>query len=547
MLLTFLGHAGFLVETEHAVIVADPWLSPTGAFDSAWMQFPRNHQLAPLVRDALERSPKRRFLYVSHEHRDHFDPDFLRTLDRRDVTVVLPRFRRPTLLETFGAMGFHHVVTCADGEQVPFEGGSLRLFVSESGVNRDSSLLVREGDQRFLDLNDCKIHDRLPAIVSEEGRIDVLTGQFSGAIWHPVCYRYDRRTYASISRRKTFSKFEAVARAVEVVRPRTFIASAGPPCFLDPALLPINFEPVNIFPRAPKLFEYLRRRLRRCAPDLLSPMPGDVLDAGSGTLELCGEQRLDDDRFEEHVRSYADAMSWVFRLRRRELPPSELSSLLHELHGQMRHKLDQLSLRDRVLMPFYACIAEKPQELVRVDFHANQVSVVPRFLEERRCALVASAVDLLPVVQGRLTWEEFLLSLRFQISREPDLYDAILHGFLAMEAADLPAFCRSVRETEAKQDRMIVCAGGKRYSVQRFCPHQGADLEQGWVEGGRFLVCPRHRWRFDLEQGGACPASSASLCARELDGHPREAEVEAKAEMDVGMDLGLEAESGASA
>ncbi|HZN96079.1 MAG TPA: Rieske 2Fe-2S domain-containing protein, partial [Myxococcales bacterium] len=130
---------------------------------------------------------------------------------------------------------------------------------------------------------------------------------------------------------------------------------------------------------------------------------------------------------------------------------------------------------------------------------------------------------------------------------EPDLYDAILHGFLAMEADDLPAFCRSVREAEAKQERMVVCAGGRRYSVQRFCPHQGADLEQGWIEEGRFLVCPRHRWRFDLEQGGACRASSASLCAHELDSHPREVPVEAKVKADVGMDLELEAESGAPA
>ncbi|HZH76914.1 MAG TPA: MBL fold metallo-hydrolase, partial [Archangium sp.] len=77
MQITFLGHAGFLVETQHALVVVDPWLSPQGAFDSAWMQFPRNHQLAPMVREKLESSTKERFLYISHEHKDHYDPDFL--------------------------------------------------------------------------------------------------------------------------------------------------------------------------------------------------------------------------------------------------------------------------------------------------------------------------------------------------------------------------------------------------------------------------------------------------------------------------------------
>ena len=55
MRITFLGHAGFVVETEGAIVVADPWLSPSGAFDSAWMQFPQNHHLAALVREKLRR------------------------------------------------------------------------------------------------------------------------------------------------------------------------------------------------------------------------------------------------------------------------------------------------------------------------------------------------------------------------------------------------------------------------------------------------------------------------------------------------------------
>lgn len=32
------------------------------------------------------------------------------------------------------------------------------------------------------------------------------------------------------------------------------------------------------------------------------------------------------------------------------------------------------------------------------------------------------------------------------------------------------------------------------------CPHAGADLSQGWCEGGK-LVCPFHRHKFDLHTG----------------------------------------------
>ena len=42
------------VETSHATLIMDPWLSPTGAFDSSWFQFPRNHHLSAFVESKLQ-------------------------------------------------------------------------------------------------------------------------------------------------------------------------------------------------------------------------------------------------------------------------------------------------------------------------------------------------------------------------------------------------------------------------------------------------------------------------------------------------------------
>jgi UDP-MurNAc hydroxylase len=50
--------------------------------------------------------------------------------------------------------------------------------------------------------------------------------------------------------------------------------------------------------------------------------------------------------------------------------------------------------------------------------------------------------------------------------------------------------------------------------VNRFCPHQGADLTGAWVEDGRYLVCPRHRWHFDLSDEGKCMTNCTSIHAR---------------------------------
>ncbi len=515
MRITYLGHAGFVVESEKTLLVADPWLSSCGAFDGGWMQLPQNHHLAPMVREKLEHSPKERFLYVSHEHKDHFDPEFLLSLRCRDFTAVIPRFQRSALRDAFATYGCKRLVIFDDGDRITIPGGHLRFFLEDRGLNRDSSLLVAVDGMAFLDLNDCKIYDRALRIAAEEGPIDVLTGQYSGASWHPVCYAYDRKQYEAISRKKMFGKFEAVARVIEAVKPRIYLASAGPVCFLDPALQHINFEPINVFPRAPRFFQYLRRRLGAAKPQLVEPMPGDVLDVPSGTLASLGDERVDDPSFERYVNAYAQRAGALYR-DREPLPPWEAGPLLEALREELERKLSRLALRARVALPLYAGLSELPGRFLRVDFQAGRVEAVDGMRDESRYTFEARARDLAPVLQRRLTWEEFLLSLRHRMSRTPDLYDPILHGFLAAEAEDLEAFCDSVLNVQSHHERMVVRAGERRYSAHRYCPHQGADLTQAWVEGERYVICPRHRWQFDLENGGDCITNCSSIRARRL-------------------------------
>src|SRR5688572_29150537 len=149
MRITYLGHAGFVIEAPKMVLVADPWLSADGAFDSAWFQFPRNHHLAPLVKELLLDSSRARYIYLSHVHKDHFDPACLSGLGGADVTFILPKFKRDSLLREVNGLG-GQVVTRTDGEPRSIEDAEVRLFIDEDGLNRDSALLVRTSSGSFL-------------------------------------------------------------------------------------------------------------------------------------------------------------------------------------------------------------------------------------------------------------------------------------------------------------------------------------------------------------------------------------------------------------
>ena len=195
---------------------------------------------------------------------------------------------------------------------------------------------------------------------------------------------------------------------------------------------------------------------------------------------------------------------------------AELGRIFSRLRAEMEEKLSHLELRDRVRVPLYVSLRELPNRMLRIDFPAGRVEEVAALADERRYTFELRASDALRVLDRAMTWEELFLSLRVRLSRVPDEYDPVLHGFLALEAKDLGSLCDSIREVEANRERAIVDTGRALYSVQRYCPHQGADVTEGWIEGGTVLVCPRHRWHFDLEKQGRCTLNDSSLCAERL-------------------------------
>jgi nitrite reductase (NADH) small subunit/3-phenylpropionate/trans-cinnamate dioxygenase ferredoxin subunit len=46
----------------------------------------------------------------------------------------------------------------------------------------------------------------------------------------------------------------------------------------------------------------------------------------------------------------------------------------------------------------------------------------------------------------------------------------------------------------------VFLAGGRYAAIDDCCPHMGASLSEGYVEGG-IVTCPWHAWRFRLQDG----------------------------------------------
>jgi nitrite reductase/ring-hydroxylating ferredoxin subunit len=70
---------------------------------------------------------------------------------------------------------------------------------------------------------------------------------------------------------------------------------------------------------------------------------------------------------------------------------------------------------------------------------------------------------------------------------------------------------RRVIEINAYEEILVLNLEGKIYAIDNICPHAGAALQRGTIEG-TVLDCPLHRWGFDLSTG-IC-TQDPTLCAR---------------------------------
>jgi UDP-MurNAc hydroxylase len=109
---------------------------------------------------------------------------------------------------------------------------------------------------------------------------------------------------------------------------------------------------------------------------------------------------------------------------------------------------------------------------------------------------------LAPILEGLVPWEDFFLSMRFSVRRDPDRYNDHLLGALKFAEPEALSAVEAYERALARDERFTLTVDGRPYSVSRFCPHAGNDLlETGEILPDGVLRCLAHHYEFDLHSG----------------------------------------------
>lgn len=486
---TYYGHNCFLFETDDAALLIDPWFSRDGAFFGSWFQYPSNHHLNDELMCRVKN--KRLSVFISHEHLDHFDIDFVRKIN--PSTVILPSYDDRYLAKSMISLGFH-VQELNDAVSVKISDEiKVRPFISDLGVNHDCALLVETTEGVFFNQNDCKIFDRLGEIDSP---IDYYSVQFSGATWHPVCFDYADDVKLRITEKKVAIKLKNVAEGIRKLNPKVFVPAAGPAVF---PFLDFSFsEGVdNIFIHQDVLKAFLDSE---GIADVMYLWPGE--SPRSGTIPIPPPTRAQIERSRMELTDVWHDL------------PNNFNEL--ELVRACKDRLDQIADIDVGDVPILIFSwGDGPSEKIYVDISAKVVRKRnPRGDDDLSPFMeVRAEPKYFSLMHSGYRWQDVYLSLRANISRQPDIFSNFVNMFLFSDVTNI----RSAFEASAniKKERCIVKdKRGVCIEIDRFCPHQGADLASASISKDGKLICPRHGWQFDLLNDGVDTSSGECINAR---------------------------------
>ena len=112
-------------------------------------------------------------------------------------------------------------------------------------------------------------------------------------------------------------------------------------------------------------------------------------------------------------------------------------------------------------------------------------------------------------------WQNVYLTLRANVFRKPDIVSNSLNIFLFSDFSNIRNNFLSTYEINSEKV-MVENKSKQRYLVDRYCPHQKADLCNAEIDENNNLICPVHAWKFNLNNGGKDNRSNLTINSKKI-------------------------------
>ena len=455
--IVFWGHNCFSIAQKDSILLIDPWFSVSGAFYGSWFQYPKNHHLKSKVLKIISEFQKS-YIFISHEHEDHFDDEFLELLPPSSE-ILIPNYKDKTFREVCKKFSTNLIEINDDQNYNLGNEFEIRLLISDIGINHDSAIIVKTKDFTFLNQNDCKVFDRLENI---HEKIDYYSVQFAGATWHPSNFAFSDKRKKLIAAEKVQNKLNNVLSAIRILNPKYFLPAAGPAIFpyLEENL---SLGKNNIFIHQDYLHKFLNENNFK---NILYLRPGDFLSSDKTNPIMPPYSSREIDKYKKGTINYWEAIKYNFNRSKLE---KEISVRLKEI---IDFEFNQIPILIFNYGNQFDDTDYSNEKKIFIDL-ANKKILTSFNYEFDYQEIIAEERYFSLMYKER--WQNIFLSLRAKVIRRPDKFNNEVNIFLFSDISNIQD--NFLLTKNIPNERVLIQnLSGEIYEIDRFCPHQGADL-----------------------------------------------------------------------
>ena len=495
-MIKYLGHASLYLETDEVSIVTDPWFSKTGAYESNWFQYPDNTDIDFSWIDGLD------YVCISHEHEDHCDIEFLKKLNP-STKIVTANFINKRYVNLLKDNLVNEIIEVDDRTTFDLGGVKYTPMIQIPMGQEDSAMIFEMNNEVIVNFNDMKPSQKDINWIKERYDTTYLLKQYSGASWYPLVYDYDDDKMYELCKDKRLFKYQVILNVIDELNPKFYIPFAGPPCFLQDETYHLNFLEENTFPSEIDIYNFFKENHPKISEKFMVLMPGDLV--GNDWKHNLQHECFTDK--ENYLKKYKD---------RREHIIKEASNKVERV---------DYSLWRKSMKYFYPLMRSAPRLCeniggsILINVGGNyQEKIIVDFVNKRTRLLNGDEyfyefdIDgkwLNHILEKRMTWEEFFLTLNFKARRKLDLYNEHLMAFLKLADPISYKEYEDFHFDDLEEETFNLTFNGKNYKCQKYCPHARGDMSKGKIVDNK-LVCPTHNWKFSLPDG-QCVTNKSKL------------------------------------
>ncbi len=237
MEITHFSNSFLSVRSGDTKLICDPWVGVTS--ENAWISHPINTHGEKIIKNI---SPN--FIYISHLHCDHLDLNLLKKLNKKNISIVIKKFKIPILKKRLTKIGFRKIIEVESWKIKRLSKDISITIVPQLSSNNegldnpieydiDTSIIIKSNNSKKVFYNNVDnplvINDyrKIKKFVQKKmnSKIDICTFNVGAASEYPHCFlNIDRDKEKN---RIVKQSVENAKKKLNIIQPDIFFPSGG--------------------------------------------------------------------------------------------------------------------------------------------------------------------------------------------------------------------------------------------------------------------------------------------------------------------------------